>query len=373
MIKNLAFLLVLSCFLGNSGWAQGNIPPLDKASMALQQKDYETAAQILEELLEKDRKNPKALFLRALTFSKTGDTKSALKTVRKARRQDKENAEFRMYEGVFLQDLGKKSKAEKRFVLATELDSTLALAWYNLGVSRMLEGDYPQAIARLSRYLDLEPLDAEGWMTRAEFYFQADQLEKSMADLRKVQSLQAGHVASYFLEGRIYYRLQNFAEAAKKYTVVINAEPDNADALYNRGLAAYRIPVPEQAMEDFNAAIRLDPDNSDAWFARGKLKISHRMWQEAIADMLQSISMNPDDADAYFLTGRSYLEIKEFEKAVKMFDRGLKISPNDAEGWMFRGDGLEQGGDLNAAIKSWRKAANLGSPKAIVRLSQHER
>jgi tetratricopeptide (TPR) repeat protein len=145
--------------------------------------------------------------------------------------------------------------------------------------------------------------------------------------------------------------VQDFAEAIKDYTKVVEADPSFAMAYFNRAAVRYKqleytlsqqlssagpgnaqsamslnlntrnpavIPAPaeknsnrayehELVIRDYDMVIRLNPGFIYAYFNRGNLFCAQRDFRAAIQDYSEAILRDPDFAEAYFNRGLSRL------------------------------------------------------------------
>jgi len=93
----------------------------------------------------------------------------------------------------------------------------------NRGAAYGMLGNIPQAIVDLSRGLEFDPQNSNGYLNRGLIYFQQNQMELSLKD----------------------------------HDSYISIDPFNADIIYERGLIKTALGKPQEAMPDLDKAIQL--------------------------------------------------------------------------------------------------------------------
>ena len=120
----------------------------------------------------------------------------------------------------------------------------------------------------------------------------------------------------------------------EKYTVAIQARPEDADAYWRRGYSWFRLSDYEQAVRDCTRALDLDSGLQHAYFWRG------RAWQHqddcarAIADFEKSLEIKPKDGwccrHLAWLYSAGPEELRNPERALVLARKGLQLIPKQA-------------------------------------------
>jgi len=148
-------------------------------------------------------------------------------------------------------------------------------------------------------------------------------------------------------------------KAISEYDLIINENPNNADAINNRGLAYNLIGNTEQAIKDFDRAIHLDPDGFDIFNSRGIAYHKIGELDKAIADFNRSIEINPNYINAYGNRGNVYFDMERYEEALHDYNQLIKIDPKDKLVYSRRGRTYYRLGDYKKAIEDYSKAIKL--------------
>ncbi|MBO0698937.1 MAG: tetratricopeptide repeat protein, partial [Zavarzinella sp.] len=99
-------------------------------------------------------------------------------------------------------------------------------------------------------------------LLRAEVYYGSQLPESALAECNRVRDSGVLGRRAAALAGRCLLDLGAFAEADRVFTVVVNADPDNADA--HRGLAAvaFELGQTDRVVAELGEVIRLDPGDA---------------------------------------------------------------------------------------------------------------
>jgi tetratricopeptide (TPR) repeat protein len=137
---------------------------LGLASCYFEFSDLEAANKMVDEVLDIESRNSRALGLRGAIKYRMGNPSAARRDLERAIRYDENNAINYNYLGVVLQQLSKQSDAIRQLKRSVELDPEYASARYNLSVllATADQPDIEAARAEYDRYLQLggTPSDA---------------------------------------------------------------------------------------------------------------------------------------------------------------------------------------------------------------------
>jgi tetratricopeptide (TPR) repeat protein len=144
-----------------------------------------------------------------------------------------------------------------------------------------------------------------------------------------------------------------------KLNVVIQKNPDQADAYLYRGLIWQQMGELEQAVADFELAIRLDPKSADAYAHRGIVWQALGKLEKAGKDFSAAIKLDPKDASNYFLRGIVQQERGELDLAIKDWTETLRIEPQNAKALMHRALALGMKEDFERALQDCAAALRI--------------
>jgi tetratricopeptide (TPR) repeat protein len=201
----------------------------------------------------------------------------ALRTLERAVELDPNRAEYHLYVGWAANEAGNVPKAEKSLAEALRLDQGLADAYWQRGVLRQRQGAVRDAIADLTRALQLRPSRHEA--------------HASLADA--------------------FYDLGREAEAMKEWQLAINAQPENPTWRFRYGKLLAANHQNDAAAEQLTKALSLvesvEPPPRWRWEAHHALARALGASGEAAKHWEQFLRLGPRDSP-YRPEAKAFLE-----------------------------------------------------------------
>lgn len=183
--------------------------------------------------------------------------------------------------GEIAQTLQKYDIASLFFSKVIENDRQNCYAYFQLGRTLALQGNFREAVANFSTTLGFNP----------------------------------DHLGALNSRGVAYTHLLEFGSAVSDFSRVIELEPHSADAYYNRALAYGKLEKFDLAIQDYSQAIYINPRHYQAFNNRGVAYRELRKFEKAIVDFGHSIAIQPNFADGYRNKALSHLMIEDYDNA----------------------------------------------------------
>ena len=197
------------------------------AELYLYVQKYDQSISYLNNVLKEDIHNPKAYFMKGMTFKEMGDSAKAISSFQTAIEQQPD------YYEPFMQ-LG---------IIYTMKNNPLALQYFDGAIrinSRSEEALYGRAM----------------W-----YQEHAHSFDKAIQDYTTITQINPNNKNAHFNLGYVhYYYLKVYREAIKHYTNAINADPNYVDAYYNRGVCFETLGDIAAAKKDFEKSLEIRPD-----------------------------------------------------------------------------------------------------------------
>ena len=182
-------------------------------------------------------------------------------------------------------------------------------------------------------------------------------------------------VDAYFGRALDFMLVQDFTEAIKDYTKVIELDPDFAMAYFNRAVVRYKqldynMSQAANSQDDFAMSMNLKmgknptvvrtPATSDP--ASASLKDNKRAYEHEMItrDYDMVIKLNPGFVYAYFNRGNLRCAQRDFRAAIQDYSEAIQRDPEFAEAYFNRGLARLSQGDANRGIADLSKAGELG-------------
>jgi Flp pilus assembly protein TadD len=146
------------------------------------------------------------------------------------------------------------------------------------------ENAFREAVADLTKAIELDPDNSDHWRRRANMYFDTKQWDKALADFSKVIELEPNQGHYWHMRGVCYLELGEPNKAIADYSKAIELEPNQDHYWHMRGLSYLRVNHLANAVVDYTKAIELNPEN-DHYRQQRIIAYQQLKWDESIADL----------------------------------------------------------------------------------------
>ncbi len=146
------------------------------------------------------------------------------------------------------------------------------------------------------------------------------------------------------------------AEAADLYGRILDADPDNPEALHRLGLLAALGGDRERGMAMIARSVDLGGGDADALFNLGALLHVAVRTEEAIAAYRRALAIRPDFPDAEYHLSEALQAIGRIGEALDVLDPLLARHPHFVPGWRQKGDIEADLGRPGAAVSFYEMA-----------------
>ncbi|MCB9450505.1 MAG: toll/interleukin-1 receptor domain-containing protein [Anaerolineaceae bacterium] len=255
----------------------------------------------MDHLVEQFPNSASAYYVRAVTFSRTGDCeRSILDSSR-----------------------------------AIVLNPTYANAYLQRGVCYSALGNNDQAIADFTHVIALNPEDSIAYNNRGSIYKDLGDYERAIADYNNAIFLDPINAIPYVGRGEVYNVIGEYERAITDFDQAIAFDPIYARAYDSRGLAYFALGDYERANTDIDHAILLSPTYAPFYLSnRGQAYQYIGNYERAIADYSQAITINPDYAFAYWGLGNTYYDMNRMDEALTNYRHYLELAGNGASSFV---------------------------------------
>jgi len=216
--------------------------------------------------------------------------------------------------------------------------------------------DLKGAIADYKEAMRLQPT-AMSFGERISIQSQIIDLENAIADTRLLNS--ANHLSSplFFEEARGKVDRGEYSEALSNLDLVLQMQPDRAEALCQRAQVHAHLGNAASAVEDIARALQLEPDNREFRLARGIVRLSVGDGSGAIADFTHLMQFEGDRTRLFLHRGHGYCLLGDLDKAFKDYSNAIAMCDRDAEAFASRAGVAEASGDIEGAADFQQAAA----------------
>jgi tetratricopeptide (TPR) repeat protein len=176
-------------------------------------------------------------------------------------------------------------------------------------------GDYPDADRWLTKMLEWNPNDAEGW---------------------------------YYL-GRTKYNENRFDEAVRAFHQSLKLDPKNVKAEDNLGLSYAGLDRTDDAITAYQTAIGWQKDaptkNPGPFINMASLLLDQNRTAESVMYLKQAIEISPQESKSHELLGKAYSRLDQLAEAQSELEKAVELAPRNPNlpcmlGPLYRKQGL---------------------------------
>jgi tetratricopeptide (TPR) repeat protein len=163
----------------------------------------------------------------------------------------------------------------------------------------------------------------------------------------------------------------DYAEAERRFTTVIELEPDFARGWDGRGQARLLKGDYEEALLDFDQAILLKPNLPQAYSHRAFARMASRDLAGARRDAEKALSINDRLVDSHIVMGSVLAAEGLLGDALLSYDRAIALAPEAGSVWLWRGRFFrDEVGDYERALADLDRAVELDPARAAMYLDR---
>jgi tetratricopeptide (TPR) repeat protein len=278
---------------------------------------------------------------------------------------------------------------------ALSVDSTNALAWQGLGLSRGLRSLHRDALASFERALQLDPSLVVSWNGKGTALSNLQRNQESLAAFERALQLEPNSASAWNGKGAVLNTLGKPDQALSAFDMAIRFDPKMTQSSLNKGLVLRQLGRYREALTAFEQALALDRTNAMSWSGKASILHELRRLEEALDAYGQACTYNPALVSAWsgkgsvlYDMGRSRLKDaqqayqealrldknyapalyglgnvlyaqQKLKRALEMFEQATKSDPKFARAWHRRGNVLSELGDRMRALDCYDQALRL--------------
>ena len=227
-------------------------------------------------------------------------------------------------------------EAAASYAKAMELDPNISCRTPSTVYIDQIEQDlhdqqYDRAIMYIGKALAFEPEDTEYYYHKlAEAYhdrgienFYCPEPDDAIADLSKAIELDPANAEHYSGRAFIYSMLADYYWDKADYYWY-----QNENQLYEECLTSF-IDNNNKAIADFTKAVELAPECAKFYFSRGQCYAGNGDYVSAITDYTNAIELGREDGAVYFNRACAYRELGDKNKALADYRKALTLSEDE--------------------------------------------
>lgn len=166
-------------------------------------------------------------------------------------------------------------------------------------------------------------------------------------------------------------RLGRLSAAMTCYQEAYKHDPNNPDLYLNLGMVAWKLDMLEAAEKFLRLHHQLDPNAKGGAANIAGILRDQQKYEDSVELLRAAIYADPENADLWNSLGTTLLESGEPEQALTFYEEAKRLRPDYARAYHNMAFAYDLLGDVEGAIKNFRKAITL-NPTAVDKVTmQH--
>ncbi|TGZ76554.1 mitochondrial precursor protein [Ascodesmis nigricans] len=265
-------------------------------------------------------------------------------------------------------------EAGQAFDKAMELGTgheALALNWR--GTFKYLRGDSGDALADLTKSIELDPKMTQSYIKRASMSLELGDRDAAAADFEAAIEHNPDDADIYYHRAQLHFICGEFAEAAKDYQKSIELDRDFIFSHIQLGVTQYKQGSIASSMATFRRCIKNFEKVPDVYNYFGELLLDQQKFQEAIEKFDLAIEMEkqtkPMGMNVLPLINKALALFQwkqDYAEAEKLCEKALLLDPDCDIAVATMAQLLLQQGKVDQALQYFEQAAKLARTEAEI-------
>lgn len=313
-------------------------------------KHFDEAVHFFTESLKLDPGNAKTEDNLGLSYEALGRNEEAIAAYRAAGAY--------LHLGTLLAENNRSSEAVPYLMRATQAAPADPLAHRELGKAYLALDKFDQAQVELEQAVQVDPQSGPAHFLLSQAYRKKGLLDKAHLETQRYTELTGGHSSpdDPLSEARSLVKLTKFEEAEQVIRKYLEIHKNSADGHYLLGYILFKQQKAKESLAEYTEGAKYrTPSASDLEVVAGDYVLLHD-YLDADKWFTKSVEWNPGNLQALYYLGRTKYNENRFEEAVDVFLRCLKLDPKNVKAEDNLGLSYEGMGRTEQAMAAYKTA-----------------
>jgi cellulose synthase operon protein C len=337
------------------------------AEIYVNKVNFAAAGPLIEEVLQKDRRNTTALRLRATIRIEQGQFDNAIADLREALNDQPKSPELLLLMAAAYERSGKNELADRQYADALKVSGQNPAIALRYAAFLQRRGDNKHAEDMLADVAGTHPtLDVVTALAKLRLAQKNWTGALALADaLGKSKN---GEVAADQIRAAAFAGQNKVEQSVAALEDAHKASPDAVQPVVLLATAYVKTGKPEKADALLQAIHQKFPNNAEVLVLMGQTKAAQKKDDEAVQDFKAAIEQQPKDPNGYSALTEFFANRKNYDQAIEVLQSGLKQQPTNIN-FRLSSAGLEiLKGDQPAAIAQYQ-AILKDQPNSLVAIN----
>ncbi len=227
------------------------------------------------------------------------------------------------------QNAGRSSGTEKlpiSFGEKRKLDVT-----FSEGLVEKMKGNYPEAIDKFKRCLDVYPNHAASMYEIAYIDNGGGKSVEAIPYAQKAVSLDENNEWYRLMLGKCYMETDKFTEASAAFEKLVKLKPEKIDYYFMWSTALLHAGKMKEALEVYDKIEQIMGVTEEISVQKERIFLSQNQFDKAVVEAQKLINSNPGETRFYSMLAELYLQNNKADKALEICRKIFEIEPNEPQ------------------------------------------
>lgn len=337
---------------------------LAAALEAYNKGNFDRAEAFCREVIKARPRNAEAFNLLGIVLHSKGDTREAIKAVKKATALNGSLANYHSNLGEMNRLVGRLGDAVVSLRRALTLNPNYVQAHNNLGITYFDKKDYERSVTEYQKAIELAPKYAEAHNNLGNALRALDRMDEAFEFYNRAIEIRANYPEAFNNLATAYRDSGEPEKAEETYRKALELKPDYYDAKNN--LAALYISQDnyDGALAILGEILKIDDKNIRALISAARAQMQRANYAAAQIAAKRALELEPENAEVLCVNAQVAHDLDDVDGALDFYERALAIKPDYAECYNSYGVALKSKGEIKKAREAFFKTLEL-KPKAF--------
>jgi tetratricopeptide (TPR) repeat protein len=214
-------------------------------------------------------------------------------------------------------------------------------------------------IPKLDKLIAAHPDKAEHYRDRAKAYFDCNEYQLALIDVRSALKLDPKDLKAIDLQGECFYEQKRYPEAVEVFDKLIGLAPTRTEGYFDRGYTLFIMDEFQRAIPDLRKVVAANPTHELATSALGRCLYFMDENLEAAEFLSLAINLSPEEASYYYYRGLAYFDAGKHDDALTDMNKSIQLDGETASPYFYRGRLAQFKDQTQDALDAFDKAHKL--------------
>ncbi len=202
---------------------------------------------------------------------------------------------------------------------------------YVFGLTRLMSGEFKEAILSLEKSVSQKPNDVVFISNLGVAYLRNKEVEHAIKYLKKAVNLNPAYEQARYNLGTAYIDDKQAKLAIEEFRTLSKNHPENADYICALADATRETGQWKKSIKLYKQALKINANMVRAHTNMGPLMMHLNQLEQAVEHCQKAIELKPDESMAHKILADCYIQMEELDDAMDSYANAYEINPDSAD------------------------------------------